>query len=212
MVRIMRIEKLRECLGALRGLVARYEGARDDFTELALNWLDKAETLLREERLPEATDVLTARTSVLSADDRSKAAGQVGVARRRASALAAVDALCHAEALLRKQLLANEEKIDAYEDKLVEAITALIVLGHLPPMDDLGGQAWASRVWDALASQQATRPTAVWLSAALASPDRMVLLHRVLDRVLSSDLPVLVSARAPTAVNPESAGPGEETS
>ena len=186
MIRVMRAEKLRDCLAALPGVLSRYEAGQLDFTALALDWLSTAETLLREQRVPEATEILTARTRVLASDDRSQAAGKTGAARRRERALSAVDALCQAESLLRKHLLASEGEVDAYEEKLVEAVTALIVLGHLPPVGELDRQAWAQEVWARLESEEATRPTAVWLSAALAAPDRLFLLDRILQRLRSS--------------------------
>ena len=106
-----------------------------------------------------------------------------------------LDALNLAEAILRKRLLASEDEVDAYEDKLVEAVTGLVVLGHLPPMEGVERNGWTQQVWTALASQDATRPTAIWLSAALSAPDRLSLLDRILQRLRSSQLPLLVRAR-----------------
>jgi hypothetical protein len=197
----MQAEKLRECLANLNNVVIRYEMGRLDFSKLALDWLSKAETQLREERRPEATEILTARTNVISSIDRSKEEGKHGTARRRAEAIAAIDAICVAETLLRKRLLTLEDEIDAYEDKLVEAVTGLTVLGHLPSMAGVGRNFWAQQVWSALETQEATRPTAIWLSTALAVPDRMFLLDRVLQRVRSSQLPIIVAARGPESAN-----------
>lgn len=195
MVQIIRAQKLAEHLEALRGVVARYEQGRLDFTPLALEWLSGAEALLREERLPQATEVLTARTNVLAARDRARARGENGGARRRAEALAAVDAIGTTEALLRSRLVAIESSIDGFEDRLVQAVTALAIRGQLPPMEGVGRNVWTQQVWDALAMQQETRPTATWLAAALSAPDRLFLLDRILIRLRSSDLPVLVWAR-----------------
>lgn len=196
MVRIMRAEKLRTCLSGLCDVVDLYAAGQVEFAPLTLRWLSAAETVLREERLPQATQVLTARTAVIAARDRSQAAGKSGAARRRDEALAAIDAISLTETLLRERLLTVEDEIDAYEDKLVEAVTGLVVLGHLPPMEGVGRNRWAQQVWAALASLDETRPTAVWLSAALAAPDRLFLLDRILQRLGSSQLPVLTLARA----------------
>jgi hypothetical protein len=195
MIQIMRAQKLSEHLDKLRAVVSRYEQGQLDFAALALAWLSGAETLLREERLAEATDVLTARTSVLAAKDRAQEQGKTGGGKRRAEALAAVDAIRVAETLLRERLLAIEADIDRYEGKLVEAVTALVLLGALPPMAGVGRNAWTQQVWSALVAQQSTRPTVTWLTAALSAPDRLFLLDRILMRLRSSELPVLTWAR-----------------
>jgi hypothetical protein len=194
----MQAEKLRDCLARLNDVVIRYEMGQLDFAKLALEWLSKAETQLREERLPQASEVLTARTNVIASRERSMEKGIHGTARRRAEAIAAIDAICLGETLLRKRLLTLEDEIDAYEDKLVEAVTGLTVLGHLPPMSGIGRNVWTQQVWNALETQEATRPTAVWLSTALATPDRMFLLDRILQRLRSSQLPIMVAARGNT--------------
>jgi hypothetical protein len=162
-----------------------------------MEWLSGAEALLREERLPQATEVLTARANVVAARDRARTRGENGGGQRRAEALAAIDAIGVTEALLRSRVVAIESTIDGFEDRLVEAVTALAVLGHLPPMEGVGRNLWTQQVWAALTNEQATRPTAMWLAAALSAPDRLFLLDRILIRLRSSELPVLVWAREP---------------
>lgn len=193
-MKLIQAEKLLDHLMLLPDVVARYANGGGDFPPLADQWLVAAETLLRNERLPSATEILAARTALMSARDRDKVAGHGGAGQhRRAEALAALDGLLVAERLLRGRVLELQEEVDAFEAKLVEAVTALTVLGALPAM--VGRNEWNAAVWQALTAHTATRPTATWLSASLHANDRLLLLDRILARLRDSEIPALEWAR-----------------
>ncbi|MBK7823635.1 hypothetical protein [Nannocystis sp.] len=70
-------------------------------------------------------------------------------------------------------------------------MTAAVLVGLVEPPTDEPRERWLGRLWHRLATHQATRPTAVYLAAALHAPDRMYLLDRVLARLAEPELGVL---------------------
>lgn len=189
MALVIQSERLRDQLQSLRALVALFEAGRLDFVGAALDWLTQVERLLRELRSSDASEVVSLRASVLAATAR-RGDGPAG-GRRRAEALSALDALRRVEELLRTRLVGNETRVDTFEDKLIEAVSALAILGELPNGDGQSPEDWARSVWQALSSHQTTRPTSVWLAASMGAADRLVLLDRILMRLADADLPVL---------------------
>jgi len=70
-------------------------------------------------------------------------------------------------------------------------MTAAVLVGLVDSPTDEPRERWLARVWQRLATHQATRPTAVYMAAALHASDRLYLLDRVLARLADPDLGVL---------------------
>lgn len=149
-------------------------------------WLRDAEQALARLRLGNAGNLSALRATLENRAGRrpGESAGQ----RRSQSLDALVEALVEAEAVLRKHRLDAEEKLDSHEGKLVEALTVLVLTGHLPERPADKPSDWPARVWQALATQPPTRPTAVWLATSLGTLDRLFLLDRLLVRLASSGI------------------------
>ncbi len=162
-----------------------------DFSAMATDWLSNAEQILRELRAPEASEIVSLKANILATTIRGSDAPAAG--RRRAEAASVLQALRRAEELLRTRALNNEGHVDSFEEKLIEAVGALAIVGDLPDRGGQSSSAWAKAVWQVLASHPTTRPTSLWLAASLSGVDRLVLLDRILLRLSDSELPVPLS-------------------
>lgn len=181
---------------ALTPLVDGLARCERQFPERVGAWLEQGETLLRELRSPDTSELAALRTSIISAGERRS--GESAASSRRAQNLAASTALMRGEELLRSRLLSAEDRLESFEGKLIEAITAAVLVGILPPQER-EWSLWLADVWAALAAHQATRPITIYLAAALAPADRLVILDRILIRLTAAKLPVLDVRRGESA-------------
>lgn len=185
MILCVQLEKLGAQLGTLSPLLDRYQRADPLFADLALKWLEEAEKAMGTLRLPEGAEMSALRGRILKAADSLPAEENrpSRVAMRRARDAAAAEALERAESILRRRVLAAEERLKFFEEKLCEGLTAFLLQNDLPARGP-AHQVWLLRIWEAFRQFQATRPLAVYMAASLSSTDRCYLLDQVLERVL----------------------------
>lgn len=189
----MCVENIGERLRGLGAVVDRYERGDPEFPEAAVAWLRAGEHLLLGLRVREGAELATLRASIARAGDRPVDAGETSRrgAARKARAVAAAEALERAGALLQQAANEAEAKLRHFETKLTEAMTAAALVGLVEPQGDAPRERWLAGLWQRLAAHQATRPTAVYLAAALHAPDRLYLLDRVVARLVEPGLGVL---------------------
>ena len=195
MLLAIRVERLGAQLGGLGAIVDRYERGDPDFPEAAIAWLRAAEHLLQNLRAREAAELAALRGAITRAGERVGLDDRESSPRRglvqRARAVAAAESLARAGALLQQIAAEAESRLRHFETKLTEALTAAVLVGLVSLPTDPSRERWLSQVWQRLAGHQATRPTAVYLAAALRAPDRLYVLDRVLSRLCESELAVL---------------------
>lgn len=188
-------ENIGERLRGLGAVVDRYERGDPEFPEAAIAWLRAGEQLLLGLRVREGAELATLRGSITRAGERSSDRDPEQTSRRgaarRARAVAAAEALERAAALLQQAAADAESRLRHFETKLTEAMTAAVLVGLVEPQADDPRERWLARLWQRLAAHQATRPTAVYLAAALHAPDRLYLLDRVVARLVEPNLGVL---------------------
>lgn len=184
MILCLQFEKIGACLSALAPVMDRYQLGEVTFPDHALKWLEEAEKTLSSLRLPDGAEMSALRGRILKAADSLPAedAKPARSAVRRARNASAADALERAEAILRGRLLAAEERLKLFEDKLCEGITAFLLQNTLPDKVP-AHQTWLLLVWNEIRQFQATRPLALYLAASLSQVDRCFILDRVLSRV-----------------------------
>lgn len=189
MILCVQIEKLGHHLSTLAPLINRYQRGEAGFVDEALKWLEETEKTMSELRLPEGSHLSVLRGRILRAGDAAQPAdGQsLRSAIRRARAAAAADALDAAEALLRRRVLAAEERLRLFEEKLSEGFTALMLQGPLP--ENRGSPlVWMNATWTQLKQLSSTRALALYLAASLGPVDRLYILDRVLNRATAEGL------------------------
>lgn len=189
MILCVQIEKLNSFLSTLAPLMDRYQRGELSFVDDALKWLEEAEKTMSSLRIPEGAEMSALRGRIIRSSDTSTNSGDhtTRSAIRRARNAAAAEALERAEAILRNRLLAAEERLKLFEDKLCEGITALMLQTPLPEKT-LPHRQFLDRVWDLLRQQKSTRPLALYIAASLTPFDRSFILDRVLSRVIDEEL------------------------
>lgn len=189
MILSVQIEKLSSYLGTLAPLMDKYQRGELSFPDDALKWLEEAEKTMSRLRLPEGAEMSALRGRILKAADVSTSPENhlTRTAIRRARSAAAAEVLERAEAILRSRLLAAEERLRLFEDKLCEGMTALMLQTPLPEKT-LPHMERLNRVWNLLRQQQSTRPLALYLTASLTTFDRSFILDRVLSRINEEEL------------------------
>jgi hypothetical protein len=190
----LRIEQLRGHLAGLAPLIDAYERGDLDFSERALRWLNEAEQIMARLRLPEGAEMSSLRSSITKAPDdlgdRADGMRASRHARMRAKNSATADALSRAESVMRGIVMESRSRLEEYEGKLVEAVTAAVLVGALPLPPFNPREAWLRHVWQALTEYEPTRPTTVYLASALNGVDRLWLLDEIFSRLLDTELPV----------------------
>ncbi len=188
MIFCVQIEKISACLSFFAPLMDQYQRGEVNFPDNALKWLEEAEKTMSSLRLSEGSEMSSLRGRILKAMDalRKGDAKPAHSTLRRARNVAAAEALDRAEAILRDRLLASEERLKFFEDKLCEGITAFVVQNPLPNSIS-PYQAWLLLVWNRLCQFQATRPLTLYLATSLSQPDRIFILNKVLSRIKISD-------------------------
>ena len=184
MIYCVQIDKLGENLQALTGVMDLYQQRDPAFPDRALGWLTEAEKSMGRLRLPEGSEMATLRGRITRAEDQAldEEGRPTRKVRTRARNAAAAEALERAEAILRGRVTAAEERLQQFEDKLCEGMTAFLLEHQLPPRN-VGQQEWLKQIWAMFSAGKATRPLSIYLSASLSLVDRLFILDRVLARV-----------------------------
>lgn len=188
MILCYQIEKINLCLNALAPLMDRYQRGEESFPDHVLKWLEEVEQTMSALRLSDGAEMSSLRGRILKAADAlaTEDAKPSRSAVRRARNASSADALDRAESILRGRLLAADERLKFFEDKLCEGITAFLLQNSLPEKQ-AGNQAWLMLVWSHLHQFSATRPLVLYLAASLSQVDRCFILDRVLSRVATLD-------------------------
>jgi hypothetical protein len=189
MVLCSQIDKIVVCLNAIAPLIDRYQRGEVNFPDHVLKWLEEVEGTMSTLHLPEGAEMSSLRGRILKVADALPAvdAKPSRSAIRRSRNASAAEALDRAEAILRGRLLAAEERLNLFEDKLCEGITAFLLQNTLPDKES-PYQRWLHLVWHSISQFQATRPLSLYLAASLSQVDRFYILDRVLSRVATLDL------------------------
>lgn len=187
------MERLSACAAEIADVMDYYTQRDPSFPARALLWLKDAEKVMSELRLPEGAEMATLRGAILKADDVAR--DDEGKRTRRAITharnAAAADSLARGEEILRTRIAQSEDRLAHFEGKLVEAMTAAVLLGLIPERGGHPLEGWLRQVWESLNGRQELRPTMIYMAAALKSVDRLYVLNQVMSRVMERDLPVM---------------------
>ncbi|NJC87481.1 MAG: hypothetical protein FIA97_13335 [Methylococcaceae bacterium] len=188
MILSMQNEKLSPHLQDLAPLLDAYQKGDPAFPDAALKWLSEVEKTMSSVRLREGSEISTLRGRILKASDALNAGGEKPPRSQVKSArnVAAAEALERGEEILRTIIQTNQERLQRFEDKLCEGMTALALLVEIPLRQDSTTQ-WLTAVWRLLRSQDSTRPLATYLAASLNGVDRLFILEAVLGRMTAPD-------------------------
>lgn len=188
MILAVQEEKLTSYLKTLAPLIDQYQNGEPAFADNALKWLEEAEKIMSQLRLPEGSEMSSLRSRIIKAVDVPTPESKLTRSQlRKARNAAAAEALERAEVIIRGRLLPASERLHFFEEKLCEGITALLLQMQLP--ENNGSYAeWLDLIWDQLRLEQSTRPLALYITASLTPFDRRVVLDRVLNRVTNEKL------------------------
>lgn len=188
----LRVDRLSARLRELGAVVDRYERGDPGFADAAVAWLRGAEEVMGALGMAEAGELAGLRAAIAKATERA-AVGDPDRGRqvRRSRAAAAAESLERASAILQPLVAEAEGRLRHFEQRLIEAITAGALVGLLDDPAGRSREVWLRAIWARLAEHPATRPTALYLAAALRAADRLVVLERIVDRLSDAELPVL---------------------
>jgi hypothetical protein len=179
-------QKLEPALDRLPALVEAYRSNTVDFSDDVLTWLDEVQQAMASLRLTQGSEITSLKGMVLKAEDEVRATEEkprranLKTARNKA----AMDAVIRTEEIMRTLLRATEERLQQFEDKLSEGLTALLLQVELP-VRSKDTTVWLSQVWELLQQQDATRPLYIYLTASLDHIDRLFIMEKLLSRIQS---------------------------
>lgn len=193
MILFMQVEKISDFLSTLSPLIDEYKAGNYAFAVRAIDWLQAAENLMSSLRLPEGAEMSSLRAQILKAGDIAKddEGRRTRSAIRRSCNAAAADALERAESILRRRIVEAEEKLQHFEDKLSEAVTAAVLVEAFPYPPQEPRQMWLEQVWAGLTRHQSIRPTTIYLATSLLASDRLFILDRIMNRLFQSSTAVM---------------------
>ncbi len=188
MILCVQIDKLGSCLKTLAPLMDSYQNGKPSFPDDTLKWLENAEKTMGMLRLADGAEMSALRGRILKAPDALPAEDgrPKRTAVRRAQNAAAAEALERAETIIRRRLLDAEERLQRFEDKLCEGITAFLLQNSLPKKTS-PHEVWLNQIWKRFHEFQATRPLAIYIAASLTKVDRCYILDRVLTRAAENE-------------------------
>lgn len=187
MIHVLTIEKIRGQLAHLPSLLERYQRGDLDFPDITVAWLETVEKELGNLRLTELSELAILRGRVLkAAEETGLADSPIGGKRAHQRArrnTAAVESADRAESILRNRIQQSETRLQAFEDKLCEGLTAFLLENPLTGDAGPSSESQLRNLWQSLAQYAPTRPLIIYLSVALASTDRFYLLGQVMRRM-----------------------------
>jgi hypothetical protein len=188
MILAVHLDKLAFHLSNLAPLIDQYQYGEPDFADNALKWLEEAEKIMSQLRLPEGSEMSALRSRIIKAVDVSALESKATRSNlRKARNVAAAEALERAESIMRSRLLTAEERLRFFEEKLCEGMTALLLQTPLPEKKGSYTE-WLNLVWDHLRQEKSTLPLVLYITASLTPYDRSLILDRVLSRVIKEKL------------------------
>jgi hypothetical protein len=185
----MQNEKLSPHLQQLASLLDAYQKGEPTFPDRALNWLSEVEKTMSSVRLREGSEISSLRGRILKSADSLVSGGEKPPRSQVRSArnTAAAEALERGEEILRSITQANEERLQRFEDKLCEGMTALALQVPIPARAGSTTQ-WLNQVWRLLRTQDATRPLSLYLATSLNVVDRLFIMEAVLSRMIAGEM------------------------
>ncbi len=88
---------------------------------------------------------------------------------------------------MRTRLIAAEERLKFFEEKLCEGMTHFMLNNQLPNKGNYYSD-WLNQVWALMRTYENTRPLVLFMSASLSPSDRSVIMDRVLNRATQDKL------------------------
>ncbi|MCW8875513.1 MAG: hypothetical protein OQJ89_06265 [Kangiellaceae bacterium] len=203
MILSIQIEKISDFLATLSPLMDMYKDGNYSFASRAIDWLEEAEKLMSSLRLKEGAEMSSLRAQILKAGDIAKDdhGARTRSAIRRACCAAAADSVTRAESILRNRILQAEDKLNHFEEKLCEAVTAAVLVDCFTHSPREPRQQWLMKVWQELSQHNSIRPTTVYLATALLSVDRLYLLDKIMARLYENDAAVIHETPTPPLAN-----------
>lgn len=192
MILCVQIEKLGSQLSKLTLLMDKYQRGEPGFADDVLEWLEESEKAMSILRLPEGSEMSVLRGRIMKAAHVSNSTRKV---QRQARDIAAAESLERAEAIMRGRLHSSEERLQFFEEKLCEGMTALMLQRPLPEKT-LPNMEQLRIVWELLRQEKSTRPLSLYLAASLSPSDRSFILNKVLNRVYHEELGQLPSSES----------------
>jgi hypothetical protein len=188
MILAVQIEELSSYSKTLIPLIDQYQKGEPDFADNTLKWLEESEKMMSRLRLPEGSEMSALRSRIIRT-------GQVSISERtlsrsnlrKARNVAAAEALERAEVIIRSRRIKAEERLNFFEEKLCEGMTALLLKQPLLQMEE-NYTKWLDRIWNKLNEEPSTRPLALYIAASMTPYDRSIILNLVLDRVTQEGL------------------------
>ncbi len=164
-------------LERLSGLASLYRDGSPHWLPESEAWLIESEKLMARFRFAEGSRIAAARGNIAKAMDMPPGEGQSPrrQAERRCRA-AAQEALDEAARLMTMRARQSEEKLQAFEEKLCEGVTAYL-LQH--PLVEDGITPTASGLWQGLKAYEATKALALYMETALGHQDREYLMENI---------------------------------
>lgn len=179
-----RIENLQTPLAEISQLVAAYQRGELSFADDTVKWLDDTEKRLAQLRIPGSSEIATLKGRILkTADAMSQGAEKPARSQLRAARnVAAAEALERVEEIMRHALQEAEERLERFEEKLCEGMTAFCLQVELPEKYK-PHSTWLQEIWDMIAANGPTRPLALYLASSLSLADRLFLLNTIITRI-----------------------------
>jgi hypothetical protein len=167
-------------LEQLSGIASLYRENALTWMPQAERWLEEAETHMARFRFPEVGLIAAARGGLSKASDTFQS-GERHSRRQEEKArnAAAWTAVQEASGLLTTRTRQAEDKLQVFDDKLCEGLTAYF-LHH--PAEEGGVRPNPAGLWRGLKEFEATRALALYVEASLAAQDREYLLERIVSR------------------------------
>ena len=187
MILCVQKQKLEEVLATVSPLMDKYQRREQSFPDDVTKWLEDAEKTMSQLRLPEGSEMSVLRGRITKSVEVAQVKESTRAAVRLARTVTAAEALERAEEILRQKMLAAEERLRMFEDKVCEGMTAFLLQNETPDRDSSPNE-WLGAIWKQFSAFQATRPLAIYLSASLSYTDRLFILGRVLERIKDNEV------------------------
>ena len=183
-MRLLQLEELDTLVLELPPLIGRYERRDSAFTDLVLAWLSRAETALSSNRRPEAAEVATLRSQVVSTD-RGQTQANLAVrgrpTRRKLREAAALATLDPARGALKRSTEDTRQRVIEAENVMRKIVAVADRKGFDLKLGDAGRWSRLIALFEAL---RADSDLAVAVTAAVGLVgrfDALILLDRGIE-------------------------------
>lgn len=179
MLSIVHLDRIQDCLRAVSEVVDAQQRREIDFPKRVLDWLTRAEELLRDARLASLSQLSGFRSSLLATcHGAKKPAGQ---SRRATLESAASEALIQGQAALSAAIEPRLQQIAEAEllvSRVIAVGTVKGIFPHLP--DHLSHEGKLRQLLEALQKDQDTAAATAHFTGILGPVDALIVLDRTL--------------------------------